>query len=138
MHLDPFRDSRLFSAFCARRTYRPRDNYRCHHHVGVHCGQCVLRSQSWSHVFNIDSSGSDFDGDTARFPGRDHSGKQYCADGSLSGRHAIVDHFRAAGSDHDRLVDWFSVLDLFRDLRVGRHSGRDVLNPAAARVGDYV
>ena len=42
MHLDRFCDSRLFSAFCARRTDHPRDNYRCHPHVGIHRGQCVF------------------------------------------------------------------------------------------------
>ncbi len=67
MHLDPLGDSRLFSAFCARRTYHSRDNYRRHHHAGVHRGQCVLRSQGRSHVFDVDSSGGDFDGDPARF-----------------------------------------------------------------------
>jgi hypothetical protein len=38
MHLDPSGDSRLFSAFCARRTYHPRDNYRCRPHVGIDRG----------------------------------------------------------------------------------------------------
>ncbi len=67
MHLDRFRDSRLFSAFCARRTYHPRDNYRCRHHVGIDRGQCVLRPQGRSDVFDFNSSCGDFDGDPPEF-----------------------------------------------------------------------
>ena len=135
MHLDPLGDSRLFSAFCARRTYHPWDNHRCHHHAGVHRGQCVFRSQGGSDVFNVDSSGGYFDGDPARLPGRDRSGKQHRANRCVRRGNAVVDYFRVAGSDHDRLVDWFSILDFFRDLRVGRDFGRDVLNSPPPRVG---
>ena len=46
------------------------------------------------------------------FQRRDHSGKQHRADGRLGRGHAVVDHLRAAGPDHDRLVDRVSVLDL--------------------------
>ena len=46
------------------------------------------------------------------FPRCDRSGKQHRANGGLGRGHAVVDHLRAAGSDHDRLVDWVSVLDL--------------------------
>ena len=138
MHLDPLGDLGLFSAFCARRTYHPRDNYRCHPHVGIDRGQCVLRSQGRSHFFHIDPSSGDFDGDPAEFSRCDRSGKQHRADGCLRSGHAVVNYLRAAGSDYDRLVDRFSILDLFRDLRTGRHSGRDVLNPAAPCVGDWL
>src|SRR2546421_399229 len=55
MHLDPFGDYRLFSAFCGCRTNHSRDNHRCRHHVGIDRGQCVLRSQGRSHIFDIDS-----------------------------------------------------------------------------------
>jgi len=135
MHLDPLSDLGLFSAFCARRTYYPRDNYRCRHHVGIDRGQCVLRSQGRSHVFDFNSSCGDFDGDPPEFPRCDRSGKQHRANGCVRRGNTILDYFRVAGSHHDRLVDWFSILDFFRDLRVGRDFGRDVLNPPPPRVG---
>ena len=97
MHLDPLGDLRLFSAFCARRTNHPRDNYRCRPHVGIDRGQCVLRSQGRSHFFHIDPSGGDFDGDPAEFPRCDRSGKQHRADGCLRSGHAVVNYLVLPG-----------------------------------------
>ena len=65
----------------------------------------------------------------------DRPGKQHRANGRLGGRHAVVDHFRPARLDHDRLVDRISVLDLVFDLRARRNSRGDVFDSAAARVG---
>ena len=53
--------------------------------------------------------------------GRDHPGEQHRADGRLGGRHAVLDHLRAARPGHDRLVDRLSLLGVVRDLRVRRH-----------------
>jgi hypothetical protein len=49
---------------------------------------------------------------------------------------SLLDHLCTARFNHDRLVDWLSVLDLVLDLRTRRNSRRDVLDSAAARVGD--
>ena len=131
-------DCTLFCDLCARRTNYSRDSYRCRPHIGIDRGQCVLRAQGPSHFFHIDPGSGHFDGDPAEFPRCDRSGKQHRADGCLRRGHAVVNHLRAAGSYHDRLVDRFSILDLFRDLRLGRHSGRDVLNSSASCVSDWL
>ena len=46
--------------------------------------------------------------------GRDHPGEQHRADGRLGGRHALLDHLRAARPGHDRLVDRLPLLGLVR------------------------
>ena len=61
-----------------------------------------------------------------------HPGEQHRADGGVRRRHLVVDHLRAAGAGHGRLVDGLSVLGLLRHLRLGRDPGGDVLDPAAA------
>ena len=80
----------------------------------------------------------DFDGGAARLQGHDRPGKQHRADRRLGGRHALLDHLRAAGHGDDRLVDRLSLLGFLRDLCAGRDPGGDVFDPAAARVGDAV
>ena len=46
--------------------------------------------------------------------GSTHAGEQHRADGRLGGRHALLDHLRAAGPGDDRLVAGLPLLDLLR------------------------
>src|SRR6266513_4810575 len=120
----------------AQGTYDPRHNYRRYHHAGFHRGQHLRRSQSCTHFFDVNPRGSDFDGDPAEFSRRNDPGKQHRTNGRFGSGHTLVDHFRFARTNHDRLLDRLSILDLVLDLRARRNSWCDVLDTIASRVGD--
>ena len=105
------------------------------HHAGVHRRQCVLWLEGGADLCDVNSSSGDFDGPVARLQKLHHSRKQHRADGGIGGGHVVVHHFCAAGAGHHRLVDRLPLLGLVCDLRTGRHSRRDVFDPAAARAG---
>ncbi len=70
------------------------------------------------------------------FKDLDDPGEQHRADGGLGRRHALRHHLRAAGTGDRRLVAGLPLHREFSDLRLGRHIGRAVHDPAAPRDGD--
>ena len=104
--------------------------------LDIHGRQCLSRPEGRSHLRDIDSRCGDLDGGAVGVQEFHDPRKQHRADGGLGRGHALRDHLRAAGTCDRRLVARLSVLDIVPDLRLGRHPGRAVHDPAAPRDGD--
>jgi len=85
--------------------------------LGVHCGERLLRTQSWPHFSTSIPAAVIRWRCCAVFKDATVQENNIVQTDRLGGGHALVDHFRAPGFDHDRLLERVSVLDFVLDLR---------------------